>query len=187
MEMTLRGENFELAELEAVLRLLAGPGMIQRLDFGGFILLRPEVLSRYAAAVVRKVRKHPQELGCIREDEMLAGDLDYQDFKRLPREDETVVLRTLLETFISRAWCLRQHSDGSAVLTFPSYFRRERREQVSHPNVLVTYRFAGPTDDIYATLVVRLHHTVAFDSTDLWRSAADFKTQTGAALGFTLT
>ena len=36
----------ELAELEAVVSLLAGPGMIQRLDFGGFILLRPEVLSR---------------------------------------------------------------------------------------------------------------------------------------------
>jgi len=76
MEMTLRGENFELAELEAVVGLLAGPGKIQRLDFGGFILLRPGVLSRYAAAVVRKARKHPQELGCIREGELLGGDLD---------------------------------------------------------------------------------------------------------------
>ena len=41
------------------------------------------------------MRKHPQELGCIREDELLAGDLDCQDFKRLPREDEAVVLRIL--------------------------------------------------------------------------------------------
>jgi hypothetical protein len=53
--------------------------------------------------------------------------------------------------------------------------------------VLVTYRFDGPADDIYAKLVVRLHHTVAFQSTDLWKSAADFKTQTGTKLGFTLT
>jgi hypothetical protein len=43
MGMTLRGKNFELAEWEAVVSLLAGPGMIQRLDFGGFILLRPAV------------------------------------------------------------------------------------------------------------------------------------------------
>jgi len=172
--------------MHAVPTLLAGPGMIKRLDFGGFILLRSEALSRYAAAVVRKVRKHPQELGCIREDELLAGYLDYQDFKRLPRKDEAVVLRTLLETCISRAWCLRQPCDGSAMLTFPSYFRRERKEQPSHPSVLVTYRFDPPADDIYATLVVRLHHTVAFESTDLWKSAADFKTQTGTKLGFTL-
>jgi hypothetical protein len=187
MEMTLRGENFELAELETVVGLLAGPGMIKQLDFGGFILLRPEVISRYAAAVVRKVRQHPQELGCIREDHLLAGDLDYQDFKRLPRDDEAVVLRTLLETFVSRAWCLRQPCDGSAMLTFPSYFRRERKERPSHPSILVTYRFDGPADDIYATLVVRLHHTLAFESTELWKSAADFKTQTGQKLGFTLT
>ena len=187
MEMALRGEDFELGELQAVVSLLAGPGMIQRLDFGGFILLRPEVLSRYAAAVVRKVRKHPQELGCIREDELLAGDLDYQDFQRLPRDDEAVVLRALLETFVSRAWCLRQPCDSTAMLTFPSYFRRERKEQPGHPSVLVTYRFDGPADEIYATLVVLLHHTVAFESADLWRSAADFKTQTGAKLGFTLT
>ena len=48
MEVTLRGEDFELAELEAVVGLLPGPGMIQRLDFGGFILPRPEVLSAWS-------------------------------------------------------------------------------------------------------------------------------------------
>ncbi len=185
MEMTLREEQFETSELEAVVGLLSGPGMIQQLDFGGFILLRPEVLSHYAAAVVRQVRQ--DELGCIREDELLAGNLNYQDFKRLPREDEAVVLRALLETFVSRAWCLRQSTDGTAILTFPSYFRRERLEQPSHPSVIVTYRFDGPTDEIYATLVVRLHYTMAFESVELWKSAADFRTQTGAALGFTLT
>ena len=73
MEITMCRENFELADLGTVVGSLAGPGMIQRLDFGGFILLWPEVLSRYAAAVARKVGKQPQELGCIREDELLAG------------------------------------------------------------------------------------------------------------------
>jgi hypothetical protein len=55
MEMTLTGEHFEPAELETVIKLLAGPGMIQRLNFGGFVLLGPEVLSRYAAAMVRRL------------------------------------------------------------------------------------------------------------------------------------
>jgi small GTP-binding protein len=187
MEQVLLGEQFELAELQTVIGLLAGPGMIQRVDFGGFILLRPEVLSRYAAAVVRRVRKHPQELGCISEDELLAGALDYQDFERLPADDEAVVLRTLHETFVSRAWCLRQSVESKVLLTFPSYFRRERPTQPGHPNVLVTYRFSGHIEDLYATLVVRLHHTEAFDADQLWKDAADFKTQTGQSLGLKLT
>src|SRR5262249_10942494 len=37
------------------------------------------------------------------------------------------------------------------------------------------------------TLVVRLHHTEAFESEQLWRFAADFKTQTGRDLGLKLT
>ena len=47
MHLRLSGEfkRFADEELRAVQTLLAGPGMIQRLDFGGFILLRPEVLS----------------------------------------------------------------------------------------------------------------------------------------------
>ncbi|HEY6351110.1 MAG TPA: TIR domain-containing protein [Candidatus Angelobacter sp.] len=186
MQMRLLEEAFKLEELETVVALLAGPGMIQRVGFGEFILLRPEILSRYAAAVVRQVRKHPQELGCIGEDEMLAGKLDYQDFERLPREQEEVVLRSLHETFISRAWCLRQVSDDKILLTFPSYFRRERPAQPGHPDILVTYRFTGPADDIYATLVVRLHYSGVFESHQLWRSAADFKTQTGQGLGLEL-
>jgi hypothetical protein len=163
--------------------------MICRVRFGGFVLLRPEVISRYAAALVRKVRSHPQELGCIAESDLLDGHLDYQDFKRLPKDDEDVILRHLHETLVSRAWCFRQvcDRDGTVNLTFPSYFRRERKEQPGHPNILVSYRFTGPADEIYATLVVRLHHTTAFPAEELWKSAADFKTQTGKRLGVMLT
>ncbi len=187
LELLLRDQPFTLAQLQTALGHLAGPGMIQLLEFGGFVLLQPEVISRYAAALVRKVRKHPQEMGCISEDELLVGNLDYQDFKRLPAEDESVVLRALHQVAVSRAWCLRQPADGTILLTFPSYFRRERPPQPEHPRELVTYRFTGMVDEIYATLVVRLHHTVAFACTDLWKDAADFNTQVGAALGLTLT
>lgn len=93
LELLLPDHTFTPDQLRAALKHLEGPGMIQPLEFGGFILLRPEVLSRYAAALVRKVRRHPQEMGCIFEENLLAGELDYQDFERLPREDEAVVLQ----------------------------------------------------------------------------------------------
>ena len=50
----------------------------------------------------------------------------------------------------------------------------------------MSYRFNGFLDDIYATLVVRLHHTKPFDQDQLWRYAADFKTLTEKQLGVKL-
>lgn len=51
----------------------------------------------------------------------------------------------------------------------------------------MTYRFSGHVEDLYATLVVRLHRTEAFEADALWKDAADFKTQTGQGLGLKLT
>ena len=53
--------------------------------------------------------------------------------------------------------------------------------------MLVNYRFTGFLDEIYATLVVRLHHSEAFEQDQLWRYGADFKTNTGKQLGVKLT
>src|SRR5262245_24277012 len=73
------------------------------------------------------------------------------------------------------------------LLVFPSYYRREWQEQVKFPAVPVNYRFTGFLDEIYATLVVRLHHSDAFQQDELWRYAADRKTNAGKQLGIKLT
>lgn len=58
---------------------------------------------------------------------------------------------------------------------------------MKYPPVLVNYRFTGFLDEIYATLVVRLHHTEPFQQDQLWCYASDFKTNTGKQLGVKLT
>ncbi len=58
----------------------------------------------------------------------------------------------------------------------PSYFKVDRPELVQHPNVFVTYGFSGVLDEIYTTLVVRLHYSHDFEMDRLWSYAADFKT-----------
>jgi hypothetical protein len=68
------------------------------------------------------------------------------------------------------------------LLIFPSYYRRKRPELAGHPAVVVSYRFNGFLDDIYATLVVRLHPTTSFGEGRLWRYAADFRTLTASSL-----
>jgi GTPase SAR1 family protein len=188
LEMRWTGEMFTPEQLRAVVGLLAGPGIVWQLEFGDFVLLQPERINAYAAAVIRKVRAHTEEIGVIHEEDVLAGRLDYQDMKRLPPEEEQIVLRAMHQTLVDHGLCLREPTETGTLLVLPSYFKRERPElEDRHPSVLVTYRFSGQLDEIYSTLVVRLHHTTTFKKDQLWRFAADFKTEAGKRAGLKMT
>lgn len=180
-------ETFKFEELRAVVGLLAGPGVVWQLEFGDFVLLQPERINGYAAAVMRQVRAHPDEIGSILEEDVLAGKLNYQAMQRLPRDEEQIVLRAMHQTFVDHGLCLREASGHGPLLVFPSYFKRERPDQGDHPAALVTYNFSGMLDEIYATLVVRLHYTTEFNKDQLWRFAADFKTLTNQRVGLKMT
>jgi small GTP-binding protein len=191
LEMRLPAETFTLEQLRAVVGLLAGPGIVWQLEFGDFVLLQPERINAYAAAVIRSVRAHTDEIGCISEARVLAGDLDYQKpdnqkMERLAPDEEQIVLRAMHQILVDHSLCLREHTEVGPLLVFPSYFKRERPDLPDHPSALVTYQFSGMLDEIYATLVVKLRHTAAFDTYEkwLWRFAADFKTQAGRRVGF---
>ncbi|MEH2207630.1 MAG: DUF4365 domain-containing protein [Nostoc sp.] len=187
LEFRLPHESFTIQELRAVVGLLAGPGLVWKLEFGDFVLLQPERISAYASALVRKVREHPEEIGCILERDILDANLDFQGMKRLPPDDEAIVLRAMHQTLVNYGICLREETEQGRQLVLPSFFKRERPDLEDHPAPIVSYRFKGAIEEIYATLVVRLHHTSAFDNDRLWKFAADFKTPTGQQIGFKLT
>jgi small GTP-binding protein len=187
LEIRLPGEVFTLEQLQAVVGLLASPGIVWQLEFGDFVLLQPERINAYAAAVIRKVRAHMEEIGIVPEEDVLTGRLDYQDMKRLPPNEEQIVLRAMHQTFVDHGLCLREPTEAGTLLVFPSYFKRERPELEGHPAVFVTYRFHGQLDETYSTLVVRLHNTPTFEKDQLWRFAADFRTQAGRRVGLKMT
>jgi len=172
---TGEGARFTDEELKAVVSLLAGPGVVWELKFGSWALLQPERVNAYAQAVIQTMREDQHERGCLPEERVLNGQLTYHSsMKRLEADEERFVLLAMRQTLVERGLCLREHTDKGALLVFPSFYRRERPDLVGHPAVLVSYRFNGFLDDIYATLVVRLHHTKTFDQDQLWRYAADF-------------
>jgi GTPase SAR1 family protein/DNA-directed RNA polymerase subunit RPC12/RpoP len=181
---------FDPAELDAVIGLLAGPGAVLPLGFGDYVLLRPELINAYAQAVIKTLHDDPEERGCILEERVLLGQLNYPaDFTRLQEADECIVLRAMYNQLVERPICLRDsdpEGKRATVLVFPSYFRRERPDRPEQPQDFMTYRFGGYLDDIYATLVVRLHHTEPFQSLALWRNAADFDTASGKRIGIRL-
>jgi hypothetical protein len=101
----------------------------------------------------------------------------------LKSSDEEILLRAIIETFVNRSLCIREETAYGTQLVFPSYFKQERDEIKDHPNVFVTYGFAGVLDEIYSTLVVRLHYTNDFAKEQLWKYAADFKTHDKKRVG----
>ena len=178
LQLRLSGENarFTDEELRAVVNLLAGPAVVWELKFGSWVLLQPERINAYAQAVIQTMRADEHERGCITEERVLNGNLAYHaSVERLGADEERFVLLAMHQTLVERGLCLRQQTEKGVLLIFPSYYRRERKELVGAPAVLVSYRFNGFLDDIYATLVVRLHHTDSFERDELWRYAADFK------------
>jgi len=186
LQLLLPEENFSEAELRAVIGLMQGQGVVQMLAFGDFVLLQPEWINRYASVVVRMAREHVDEMGVVLEQQILDGELEYKDMKRLAEADEKILLRAIVQTFLDRSLCLREKPDGK-MLVFPSYFRRDKPDLPEHPNVFVTYGFSGPLDEIYTTLVVRLSYSTAFKCDQLWKDAADFKTHGGRRVGLAMT
>lgn len=188
LQLSYEVTHFTDDELKAVVSLLAGPGVLWELKFGSWILLQPERINAYAQAVIQTLRADAQERGCLPEEQVLNGALTYHSsMTRLEPDEERFVLLAMHQTLVERGLCLREQTDEGTVLIFPSYYRRERTDLVGDRAVLVSYRFSGFLDDIYATLVVRLHHTKPFRQDQLWRYAADFRTLTGKRLGIKLT
>ncbi|KJC41498.1 hypothetical protein UP09_20640 [Bradyrhizobium sp. LTSP885] len=188
LRLSAEAARFTDDELMAVIGLLSGPAVVWELKFGSWILLQPELINAYAQAVIQSMREDKHERGCIAEERMLDGkSLTYQSSTpRIGEDDERFVLLAMYQMLVERGLCLRENTDQGSLLIFPSYYRRERPELVDHPAVQVSYRFNGFVDDLYARLVVRLHHTKSFEQDHLWRYAADFRTLTKKQLGVKL-
>ncbi|HEV3036260.1 MAG TPA: TIR domain-containing protein [Candidatus Angelobacter sp.] len=171
-------ERFTEAQLEAVISLLDGPGVLKKLNFGSYIVLRPEWINIYAQAIIRTLRASESGLGYLPVRSIMEGKLIFQNKKDDPAEnrlgpgDEKVVLQAMEQTLLERRLCLREGGD----LVFPSYCGLERPVGPAPPPFFVSYTIRGFLDDIYATLVVKLAHCNAFKLKELWRDAADFET-----------
>ncbi len=170
--------------LKTVIGLLDGPCVVKELDYGTYILLAPEWINAYAQAVIRTLRSAENDLGVLPLRSIAEGKLIYQsigrdgilvEMKRLPPAEERVVLGEMERQLEQRSLCLRQGDK----LVFPSHCGRDRPPMKEHPSVFVSYAVKGFLDGIYATLVVKLADSEAFQLKELWRDAVDFVTLAG--------
>ena len=168
--------DFSYPELTTVIGHLASPGLVWNLDFGDFVLLQPEKINTYAAAVIRTLRDDLNELGTISEADVKSGNLKFEGMERLEEADEVIVLLAMYQTCIKRGLCIQQDTDDGKKLVFPAFFGVKRPQDPESPPLFASYEFTGFSDDIYASLVVRLHHSSGFKKESLWKDYAEFKT-----------
>ncbi|UCH97827.1 MAG: hypothetical protein JSV88_13500, partial [Candidatus Aminicenantes bacterium] len=165
-------KDFTGADFDTVISHAQAQGLVWRFSFGDFVLLQPEILNNYASAIVRAARKHPNGLGTVCEQEVLQANIEFEDLKRLADpETERSLLHAVVELLLNRQAALRE----SGQLVFPSKFNRQLPQYPKPPARQVAYKFSGAVEEIYATLVVRLFYSGAFELKDLYKNAAEFR------------
>jgi GTPase SAR1 family protein/DNA-directed RNA polymerase subunit RPC12/RpoP len=182
LEQALPGERFGESDVRTAVTLLANHGLALPLKFGDLVLLQPELLNGYAGAIIRAARAHKDEIGCVLEADIYKPDFDFTGVDRLPRPDEELLLRAMVQTFLDHSLCIAEETPQGRELVFPSQYRREK-DIPWQPDVFVSYTFGGEWQTIWTTLVVRLWYSQEFEHRELWRNAAEFNSKGGNLLG----
>lgn len=173
-------------EFETCVRLMETRGLIRRLSFGGLILLQPELLDAYAAAILQAAKEEPDGLGCITEEKAVAGGFRMSEDIRIPREQEKLLLIATVEDLLRHEVAVREQADGGPYLVFPSQLTRELPEAPDPKGKAAIFQFEGPIQNIYATLAVRLSHCGLFHNAELWKNAAIYVAKVGGRCGIFL-
>src|SRR5690348_14003490 len=80
---------------------LESRGLIRRVSFGNIVLLQPEVLDSYAAALIIAAKNEPDDLGSFAEEKARGGDFYVPEEKRLEnKEQEKLLLIAMLEDLL---------------------------------------------------------------------------------------
>jgi hypothetical protein len=163
-------------DFETCVDRVAARGLIRRLSFGGLVLLRPEVLDAYAAALVNAARDQPDATGSISEDAVRAAQFHIPNDERIADADvERLLLAATVEEVLLHEVALREHSEEGPYLVFPTQARAEAPALDASDQVWLTVTFEGPVQHVYATLVVRLAHSGLFERDATFRDATTFR------------
>lgn len=186
LEQILPAESLGETVVRTTITLLANHGLVRPLKFGDLILLRPELLNGYAAAIIRAARVHTDEIGSVLEAEVYHPGFDFTGVERLRhRSDEELLLRAIVQTFLDCSLCFAEDTPKGRHLVFPSQYRRGKETDKS-PEIFASYRFSGEWQTVWTTLIVRLWSSQEFEHRELWQNAAEFASSKGHILGLKL-
>ncbi|MET9628758.1 TIR domain-containing protein [Lentzea sp. NPDC006480] len=164
----------------ACLGRLESVGVVRRMSYGDYVLLRPELLDSYASSLVQAARDEPDGLGFVKEDDALEGNFRIPKDERLTNpQQERILLNAVVQELLRREIALKEVTDREVDLIFPSQFTRERPDAPQLPGQDVVFTFDGHLYSIYSTLAVRLSHSRFFEKDEMWHNSATYQADAG--------
>ena len=151
------------------------------------ILLEPKRLNNLASSFVLEARRNPKGLGALEEKRLLAGDYDFPELRDLNHADREVLLDSAALLFLEHNVCFRE-TDPLRVepyLVFPELINLKKvPENVAATEDGAAYTVTGPTENVFASLVVLLGYTHTFTRTAQWQNNARYEVGEGLVCGF---
>jgi GTPase SAR1 family protein len=168
-----------ISVFEGCIARLESVGLVKRLKFGDYVLLQPELLDAYAGAIVNAARDEPDGLGSILETTVVNVDFPVPAERVQDSLGERLLVLATVEELLLHELVLREPTKDGVQLVFPWAYRRDLPTSEIPKGDGIVFRFAGPIENIYATLIVRLTRSDRFRRQDTWQSAARFVADAG--------
>jgi small GTP-binding protein len=182
--------SFTDAEMLTAVGHLENYGYVKRLRTSKGeqrVLLQPERLNNLASSFVLEARRNPKGLGALEEKRLLTGGYDFPELKDLHQGERDVLLDSAALLFLEHNVCFRE-TDPLRVepyLVFPELINLKKppeEEQATEDGV--AYTVSGPTENVFASLVVLLGYTHTFTRTAQWQNNARYEMGDGLVCGF---
>ncbi len=190
LEATDAGWHFTDAEMLTAVGHLENYGYVKRLRTSKGeqrVLLQPERLNNLASSLVLEARRNPKGLGALEEKRLLAGGYKLPELKDLHRDERDVLLDSAALLFLEHYVCFRETDPLrlEPYLVFPELINlRKPPEDEQATEDGVAYTVSGPTENVFASLVVLLGYTHTFTRTAQWQNNARYEVGNGLVCGF---
>ncbi len=183
------GWDFTDAEMLTAVGHLENYGYVKRLQTSKGelrILLQPERLNNLASSFVLEARRNPKGLGALEEKRLLAGGYKFPELKDLPASERDVLLDAAALLFLEHNVCFRETDPLrlEPYLVFPELINLKKPPEEEKAEDSVAYAVSGPTENVFASLVVLLGYTHTFTRTAQWQNNARYEMGDGLLCGF---
>jgi TIR domain len=190
LEATDSGWHFTDTEMLTAVGHLENYGYVRRLRTSKGevrVLLEPERLNNLASSFVLEARRNPKGLGALEEKRLLAGDYRFPELTDLHEAERDVLLDSAALLFLEHNVCFRETDPlrMEPYLVFPELINlKTPPENLEATEDGVAYSVSGPTENVFASLVVLLGYTHTFTRTNQWQCNARYEVGGGLACGF---